>query len=294
VYRQIAPSLALVEASEAMFRPLRRIAIYASKRGDDSVRSILMRLLLYTAVRRWRKGLHARRIMPVAEEPCARCATGLANRTVLEPSLLGNLAPFVRMMEVLGFDARKCFTRLQNSTIVVHDAHVDPIPAAPTLPSLTEISQQRAQALRAEVQQHFHPAAAAHAGHQAPAAHAAPALATAAPADERDEKTPLSMDDALDDVEFEQVFGSEAEQDYWDDREIADAESAEAREDSDFKMPAASATNLAQTPPAETECGRARLRSHRASACPICGGVKQHDDAGPAAAAGSGAGMQLG
>lgn len=285
VFKDLAPSHALTEASESVFRPLRRIAIYASKHGDDSVRAILLRLLLYLAVRRWRMGLRQKRMLPVAEEPCARCATGLASRTLLEASLLGDLSPFRRMIEKLGFDFRACVTRLADGSLRVHDAHVDPIPSSPALPSLSALSDQRTHALKQLAERHWRAAVPVGAAALGQAHHAAPAVAAA---QEREEN--IGLDDALPDEDFDRMFGTEAEQDFWDEREIADAEHDEARDDEDFKMSSTSARNLAQAPPAASECARARLRTHRASTCPICGGNNRAAEEG----AGSGLAMQLG
>jgi hypothetical protein len=100
-----------------------------------------------------------------------------------------------------------------------------------------------------------------------------------------------NVDDALDDENFELLFGTDAEQNFWDEREIAEAEQKEAQEDAEYKLSVGSSSNLAQHPPQDTACARARLREHNAAICVHCGGIKDKDAQAEASAPGSA--MQL-
>jgi len=303
LFRQLAPSLALTEASEALFRPLRRVALYAAERGENSVSVVMQRLLLFLAVKRVRLGLRRKRTIPTSNEPCAKCIAQEHVRTRLQHDL-GSLPALVTVLKALGFEEKKSFSVVVDRFVELFDAHVDSVPDQPVLPTLEQLAAEHESEMRKQFATLF--------PKQMPPQQQQQQQVVAADDGERNESEPRP--EVLSQSNFDAAFGTEHEQ---QEQEEAEAEAAEADEaesvieeqsDSEHE-PATSAAHKPKsgkdekkTTEAEPAAKHARLRrSTHGPTCPSCGAFASYAaleeahicEPVPAAAAEQHAGRQL-
>ena len=149
--RQMPPSFALSEPIERVFKAIRKIHASGMARGEHSVEKTMERLLIWHAAQQAREDVWRESPLPVAEEPCVHCIEQGNRRTVVERSVVGDTMPFIRFLALLGFDGSS-FTASINGDVELKDAHLDPQPVAPVLPTLSalaaSIEQQRKQRAR--------------------------------------------------------------------------------------------------------------------------------------------------
>lgn len=219
VFARLMPlRFGLTEASEGLFRPLRRIAQYAAPHGAQAVTDLLQRLLLFLALRRAKRRLRKLSVVPVATEPCQHCVSEHARtRTVALTTVVGSTAALEFMLSGLGFVEGQSWKRT-DAGIEVFDAHLDPEPTSPALPSLSQSFHELTQQRKAEVETAFQvQQQAEHVEAMQTDVHVVAdekdeKQTEDKEADERDEDTGLRPDDFLTDEDFAAIFGSEDDQ----------------------------------------------------------------------------------
>lgn len=243
LFHDIAPSLLLTEPIESAFRPIRRFYAAGIGRGENGVRDMLQRLLAWNAVKRSQLDVYRSFAVPVDIEPCPRCIEHGSERTTVDPARLGDVRPLLNLLRSLGF-GDSSWSVLPGHVIQLHDAHLDPTPARPVLPSLAELAASLAAKNKTRARELFSPAPLA----QPPPAELGPAnAAPAQPAqpqqpvpagpverkamtrtddtnlyEMREDDRPISEGDYLDDAEIAAFFGTE--------EEVQEEDKEEARE----------------------------------------------------------------
>lgn len=260
---QLPPSFALSEPIERVFKPIRKIHESGMARGEHSVDKTMERLLLWHATQQAKEDVWRTSPLPVAQEPCVHCIENGHLRTVVERSVVGDTMPLLRFFSLLGFDGSS-YTASIIGDVELKDAHLDPQPTAPVLPSLSAMAA--AVALKRKERAHalfgspvpplaptiiVHPAAAAllrEPAHELPPPRpAAPAQVPlsgkeekqSAPARKRetepelrDEHASFTEDDWLTDEDWQAAFTSIEEDEA--ERKVEAKEEAEEKKDDDY------------------------------------------------------------
>lgn len=150
-FRDMPLSMLLSESTEAVFRVFRRIEQHASFHADNHITELMQRYLAYTAVRQAERGLRHAPSIELSTEHCVACVAGKHTRTILDPALVGDLLPLFRALDMLGFDRAVVTKQHDDGRVEILDAHADPVPSAPVLPTLSELATQRERAEKQRV-----------------------------------------------------------------------------------------------------------------------------------------------